>query len=602
MNRLSAYRSTFAFAMFFLALIGTTKSFAQVSVQECNGAIPVCDSIYFEGQSYVGEGNIVDVPSTGGPANTCLGQSFASGQAEINSVWYQFSVLQTGTFEMDIIPNVFADDYDWQMWNITTMTCADIAADINPSVSCNFSGADGPTGVGSPAPGGTAYQPAFIMTAGETYVLLINNWSDSPNGYTLDLTDATAVFNYTPTVIDTSEIRLYCGDTIVPFFLDGKVQCGSVSPDGSDFRMVDSLGNTIPIKAAVPVNCTPLYTNQINIILYKPLAVNTQYHVFTKKGNDFNVLLANCTEVPEFDSIAYRVVDCYDFDVRPKLVNVTVVNDSFVRAYWLDPFTQGLDSNFFTSYKVFRGERSMGTSLGGLQPISSGLTARYDTIYDDTDALNVDAVSYSYAMEYKVDWPSNRVLRSDTLGSILFYDRDAELSQSVLVNPNLFWTPYMGWPNPTYVLNQSLDGLPYNWTPVDTTQDTTLLYSRPTAAGDYVLKITTTNGIYTSESNFLKFGVVPPPVIPPVVIRPVIIPNVFTPNADGINDVFRITNIEDYGASKLTIVNRWGVSVYESDNYQNAWDGGDAIPGEYFYIIELGSGGGLFSGQVKLIR
>jgi gliding motility-associated-like protein len=244
----------------------------------------------------------------------------------------------------------------------------------------------------------------------------------------------------------------------------------------------------------------------------------------------------------------------------------------------------------------------MGTSLGGLQPISSGLTARYDTIYDDTDALNVDAVSYSYAMEYKVDWPSNRVLRSDTLGSILFYDRDAELSQSTLVNPNLFWTPYMGWPNPTYVLNQSLDGLPYNWTPVDTTQDTTLLYSRPTAAGDYVLKITTTNGIYTSESNFLKFGVVPPPIIPPVVIRPVIIPNVFTPNADGINDVFRITNIEDYGASKLTIVNRWGVSVYESDNYQNAWDGGDAIPGEYFYIIELGSGGGLFSGQVKLIR
>lgn len=503
---------------------------------------------------------------------------------------------------MDIIPNVFADDYDWEMWNITTMSCADIAADINPSVSCNFSGANGPTGVGSPTGGGTAYQPAFTMNAGETYVLLINNWSDSPNGYTLDITDATAVFNYTPTVIDTTEIRLYCGDTIVPFYLDGKVQCSSVAADGSDFRMVDSLGNPIPIKSATAVNCTPLYADQINITLFKPLDRNSKYYVFTKIGNDFNVLLANCTEVPEFDSIAYRVVDCYDFDVRPKLVNVTVVNDSFVRAYWIDPYTQGLDSNYFTSYDVFRGSRTMGTTLGGLLPLTQGLTARYDTIYDDVDALNVDAETYSYAFEYKVAWPSNRLLRSDTLGSILFYDRDGELGQSTLVNPNLYWTPYKGWSNPTYTLERSREPSPYLWIPVNSTQDTTIVYARPTAPGDYVLKIITTNGLYTSESNYLRFGVLPPPVIPPVIIRPIIIPNVFTPNNDGINDVFRITNLEDYASSKLTIVNRWGVSVYASEAYTNNWDGGNAIPGEYFYILELGNNGGLFSGQVKLIR
>ncbi|WP_318344845.1 gliding motility-associated C-terminal domain-containing protein [Flagellimonas baculiformis] len=43
--------------------------------------------------------------------------------------------------------------------------------------------------------------------------------------------------------------------------------------------------------------------------------------------------------------------------------------------------------------------------------------------------------------------------------------------------------------------------------------------------------------------------------------------NGITPNGDGSNDYFRILGIENYPDNQLKIYNRWGVLVYESENY-----------------------------------
>lgn len=69
---------------------------------------------------------------------------------------------------------------------------------------------------------------------------------------------------------------------------------------------------------------------------------------------------------------------------------------------------------------------------------------------------------------------------------------------------------------------------------------------------------------------------------------PVFIPGGFSPNGDGINDEFRINipNLKDY---QLTIINRWGVKVFESRDIFINWDGkrnGEELPvGVYYYII-----------------
>jgi gliding motility-associated-like protein len=62
-------------------------------------------------------------------------------------------------------------------------------------------------------------------------------------------------------------------------------------------------------------------------------------------------------------------------------------------------------------------------------------------------------------------------------------------------------------------------------------------------------------------------------------------PNVITPNADGLNDYFVIVNGDKYPGNKLVVFNRWGKKVFEQQNYDNRWDGGDLVDGTYFYIF-----------------
>ena len=52
----------------------------------------------------------------------------------------------------------------------------------------------------------------------------------------------------------------------------------------------------------------------------------------------------------------------------------------------------------------------------------------------------------------------------------------------------------------------------------------------------------------------------------------VYVPNTFTPNNDFINDVFQpiVTGASKY---KLTVFNRWGDIVFETENVDAAWNG-----------------------------
>ncbi|WP_205753045.1 Ig-like domain-containing protein [Aquirufa beregesia] len=73
----------------------------------------------------------------------------------------------------------------------------------------------------------------------------------------------------------------------------------------------------------------------------------------------------------------------------------------------------------------------------------------------------------------------------------------------------------------------------------------------------------------------------------------------FSPNGDGINDKFVIPGIMSMPSHHLSIFNRWGNIVYETDNYKNDWGGeiskqasfvsgdGRIADGVYFYFIDF---------------
>ncbi|TLX76222.1 tandem-95 repeat protein [Labilibacter sediminis] len=71
---------------------------------------------------------------------------------------------------------------------------------------------------------------------------------------------------------------------------------------------------------------------------------------------------------------------------------------------------------------------------------------------------------------------------------------------------------------------------------------------------------------------------------------------VFSPNGDGTNDYFVLPWLTQYDRVSIEIFNRWGNVVYQSDKYNNDWNGqsnkgiriGDQLPvGTYFYIIKV---------------
>lgn len=64
-------------------------------------------------------------------------------------------------------------------------------------------------------------------------------------------------------------------------------------------------------------------------------------------------------------------------------------------------------------------------------------------------------------------------------------------------------------------------------------------------------------------------------------------PNVFTPNGDATNPVLVFDQLQYYPASHLYVYNRWGNLVYEQENYQNNWDGGDLPEGVYYYVLNV---------------
>jgi len=65
------------------------------------------------------------------------------------------------------------------------------------------------------------------------------------------------------------------------------------------------------------------------------------------------------------------------------------------------------------------------------------------------------------------------------------------------------------------------------------------------------------------------------------------LPNAFSPNHDGVNDALSFSQVLPAIPYSLTVFNRWGESLYQSEIYKNDWEGHELEPGTYFYSLEI---------------
>ncbi|MCS7078279.1 MAG: PKD domain-containing protein [Bacteroidia bacterium] len=254
--------------------------------QDCPNAIPVCTNTYHQPNSYTGIGTQQEVPTT-----SCL------GVRERNSVWYILSVQSSGNLAFNITPVNMSEDYDFAVYNLTGKTCADIVTGAAPEVRCNFSADPGVTGLSSAGtnPSEPASGPKFSsllpVTAGQTYVLVIDNYSQSQNGYTLDFSPSTATIfdNVAPMPVSTITP---CGVGTLTLQMSEAILCTSIASNGSDF-LISGPGGPFTVTSASGVLCGT-QTSQITINFTPALIMGSTYTLTIKTGTDGNTLQDLC--------------------------------------------------------------------------------------------------------------------------------------------------------------------------------------------------------------------------------------------------------------------------------------------------------------------
>lgn len=211
------------------------------TIQDCAGAIPVCQNFYSQSSAHSGSGSIPNEINT----------SISCTAGELNSVWYTFTTTEAGLLGFVITPNNLNDDYDWALFNITNASCAQIATNPALQVSCNASGGTachGPTGANggsvfnvqgagcnsnppSQSFGFSPFNARVPVQAGNTYVLMVSNWSGSPFGYTLDFSSSTGlgIFDQTPPAVLSLETPQSCAESTIAVEFSEPVRCNTVS-------------------------------------------------------------------------------------------------------------------------------------------------------------------------------------------------------------------------------------------------------------------------------------------------------------------------------------------------------------------------------------
>ncbi len=266
------------------------------------------------------------------------------------------------------------------------------------------------------------------------------------------------------------------------------------------------------------------------------------------------------------------------------------------------------DRNFCTSTETF--DMKEPGKLGMTVSVSESIAGGYNINCAGamTGSINVEALNYAGTAEYLWSDGINGKARSGlTAGDYGLIITDGNNCHAdtlfTLTQPDSIKLSYLirqpfctDKPEGSIVLTVT-GGVPdagyfYLWSDNSTLDSLTNI-----PAGVYNVTVTDLNGCSVKESMRVD----------PLHDICLSIPNAISPNGDLINDVWNIGMIELYPRAEVVIFNRWGETVWRSENgYPQPWDGrseGRDLPVDsYHYIINLHNGSRIIIGNVTIVR
>ncbi len=303
----------FHFAFFVLHF---SFSCAQVpTVQDCLGAIPICQEAYIEYDTYSGSGHypneIYNRP--GDCTQDCPGSCL---DGEINSVWYVITVQNDGILRFAIDPGN-NDDFDWALYDLTNHSCSDIYTDyLIVQKSCNAYGysPNGLTGISSEN-GGTSdcnhcgssgtkiWNSDLYVTEGSVYVLVVEDWIGTGDGFTINFGASTArISDENPPQLDTVFTDpVQCGTTELEFAFSERVKCDLL--DATDLMFSGPSGpyTILDVQGTACVAGADM-ERRFTLLLDRPLISNGDYSLVLVPGND---VIDGCDNIALADTLAF---------------------------------------------------------------------------------------------------------------------------------------------------------------------------------------------------------------------------------------------------------------------------------------------------------
>jgi gliding motility-associated-like protein len=178
-------------------------------------------------------------------------------------------------------------------------------------------------------------------------------------------------------------------------------------------------------------------------------------------------------------------------------------------------------------------------------------------------------------------------------GKIYYFDKIITLEQAPLPIADFEANEELVMNSPINFENLSTDGVAFEWDFGDgfTSEDTNPSHIY-TAPDDYTVTLTA----YSIDgcSNTISYPIY-------ITCGGLMNVNVFTPNSDGINDEFSFDSLQICRDFSITIFDRWGRLVFETQDPYQPWDGDEQPSGTYYYLIRYRNGG-QEQGYVTLIR
>jgi hypothetical protein len=195
---------------------------------DCSKAVILCDKSEFVVDTLLGVG----IPDPG-VTNTCIGQEFSSA-------WYKWTCDVSGTLTFTLTPNNYqqgfeSDDIDFVVYELPNgiddcsvknqVRCMAAGANVGLPFQ-NWVRCNGPTGLrdgdpdetepaGCQGAGQNNFVDALDMVAGRSYALLVNNFSQSGLGFSIEW-GGTGTFQGPEPAFDVSAVQAFeCDKTII---------------------------------------------------------------------------------------------------------------------------------------------------------------------------------------------------------------------------------------------------------------------------------------------------------------------------------------------------------------------------------------------------